>query len=293
MSNLKGSSFARQIKDLQIRLEARGTKKATSNHKTHSNAQATKRDMYIKDFAQYAEWKEWEGKLNQLLTQENINVFLEARLEGLSLQTMENYISGWNSLLNGLEEVNITHSIPENYLTSYWHEIKDSWGDAQPSHEARGLGDRAEQVIEELYEKRYESGLIAELQHDLGFRVSEAMEIASNPEKYIHPLPNGDYEVSGVVGKGGHIYHEKMIDAELVGKLHHAQDIPSLSTYHRDLEAVGDISSHNFRYDFAKNLYEKLLDDGIGHHQALKEVSEEMNHHRESISMHYIGNGFN
>lgn len=288
MSNLKGSTFSRQIKDLQIRLEARGTKKATSNHKTHSNAQATKRDMYIKDFAKYAERQKWEGKLNQLLTQDNINMFLEARLEGLSLQTMENYISGWNSLLNGLEEVNITHSIPENYLTSYWHEVKDNLGNIQPSHESRGLGDRAEQAIEELYEKRYESGLIAELQHDLGFRVSEAMEIVSNPEKYIHPLPNGDYEVSGVVGKGGHIYHEKMIDGELFGKLHHAQDIPSLSTYHRDLETVGEISSHDFRYDYAKNLYEKLLNDGIGHHQALKEVSEEMNHHRESITELYL-----
>jgi len=263
MSNLKGSTFEKQIKDLQIRLEARGTKKATSNHKTHSNAQATKRDMYIKDFAQYAQQQNWEGKLNQLLTQDNINVFLEERLGGLSLQTMENYVSGWNSLLNGLKEVNITHSIPENHLTGYWHEIKDNWGSVQSPHEARGLREHAGQVINELYEKRYESGLIAELQHDLGFRVSEAMEIASNPEKYIHPLPNGDYEVSGVIGKGGHIYSDKLIDAELVGKLHHVEDIPSLSTYHRDLEAIGDISSHDFRYDFAKNLYEKLLDDSF------------------------------
>lgn len=288
MSNLKGSSFEKQIKDLQIRLEARGTKKATSNHKTHSNAQAIKRDMYIKDFAQYAQQQNWEGKLNQLLTQDNINVFLEERLEGLSLQTMENYVSGWNGLLNGLEEVNITHSIPENYLTGYWHEIKENCGSVQSSHESRGLGERAEQVINELYEKRYESGLIAELQYDLGFRVSEAIMIASHPEQYIHTLPTGDYEVSGVVGKGGHIYHEKIIDAELVGKLRHAEAIPSLSTYHRDLEVIGDISSHDFRYDFAKNLYEQLLDDGVGHHQALKEVSEEMNHHRESITMLYL-----
>jgi len=51
MSNLKGSTHFRQIKDLQIKLEARGTKKHTSKHKTHSNAQALKRDSYIKDFS--------------------------------------------------------------------------------------------------------------------------------------------------------------------------------------------------------------------------------------------------
>ena len=53
MSNLKGSTHFRQIKDLQIKLEARGTKKHTSKHKTHSNAQALKRDSYIKDFSKF------------------------------------------------------------------------------------------------------------------------------------------------------------------------------------------------------------------------------------------------
>ncbi|MDP3119322.1 MAG: hypothetical protein Q8N01_02760 [Sulfuricurvum sp.] len=288
MSNLKGSTFPKQIKDLQIRLEARGTKKSTSNHKTHSNAQATKRDMYINDFVKYAENNQMEGKLNQLLTADNINSFLEERLAGLSLNTMENYISGWNSLLNALEEVNITHSIPKNYLTAYWHEIRDSTENTPTQNESRGLGDRAESVIDELYEKRYESGLLAQLQHDLGFRVSEAYSIISNPEKYIHPLSNGDYQVSGVSGKGGHIYQEKSIDGDLVEKIKHAQDMPSLSTYHRDLEAIAGISSHDFRYDFAKNLYEKLLDDGAGHHQALRTVSEKMNHHRSSISQIYL-----
>ncbi len=290
MASLKGSTYSKQIKDLQIRLEARGTKKSTSNHKTHSNAQATKRDMYIKDFVKYAEENSLEGKLNNLLTQDNINGFLERRLEGLTPLTMENYISGWNSLLNALEEVNITHNIPENYLTSYWNTLKDNSEYIPQQNEPRGARDQAETVINELYEKRYSSGVLAEIQHDLGFRVREAYKIISHPDKYIHALPNGGYEIIGVVGKGGHIYHSKSISGELVEKLCYVQEIPSISTYHRDLEDIGGISSHDFRYDYAKNLYEKLLDDGFGHHQTLKVVSEEMNHYRPSITNMYINN---
>ena len=288
MSSLKGSSHFRQIKDMQIKLEARGTKKHTSKHKTHSNAQATKRDSYIKDFSKFATNNNLEGKLNKLMTTNNINNFLEDRLSNLSLNSIENYLSGWNSLLNGLQEVNITHSIPNNYLTQKWHIIKANTINNQiPTNMNRGLGDRAITVINELYEKRYESGLIAEISHSMGFRISEAMDILLNTDRFISQLDNGNYYISGVSGKGGHIYQDKAISSELVEKLKHIENVPSKASYYRDLKPY-EISAHDFRYDFAKNTYKSKLENGVGHNQALKELSVELNHHRSSISLYYI-----
>jgi len=285
MANLKGSTHQRQIKDLQIRIEARGTKKHTSKYKSHSNALATKRDMYIKDFSKYVQENQIEGKLNQLLTENNINDFLEQRLENLSLTTIENYISGWNSLLNALTEANITHHIRNDYLSDKWLYIKQNQTNSNIHQNTRGIENPS--IINELYETKYETGLIAEIQFSLGFRISEAMEIVSNYENYLKDKGNGIYQLEGVRGKGGQIYQNKIISNELVTKLQYSQNIPSLSSYYRHLEPYG-ISSHDLRYQYAKNLYQSKLDEGKGYHQTLKEVSKELNHHREEISLLYI-----
>ena len=58
MGNLRGSTFEKQIKNAMHRLDARGTKRyGTNSRLTHSNALYSKREMYLKDFAKFAEKK--------------------------------------------------------------------------------------------------------------------------------------------------------------------------------------------------------------------------------------------
>lgn len=280
MANLKGGNFSKQIRDANFRLEARGEKKG-SDHKTHSNATFEKREMYMNDFAKYAEENNLDGKLNQLMTPDNIDNFLNQRLEGLANMTIENYISGFNSLLNALEEQNITIPKDDYDLTEKWHVIKETLAPTQT--ELRGV-ENPEQVINGLYEIKFESGLMAELQLNLGYRVSEAEKIVNNPDKYITQSNGGILKLVGVIGKGGKEYVPKEINTDLANKLNSSGKITQ-STYQRHLSNY-NISSHDFRFQYARNLYEKLEPDNGVH--SLKMVSQQLNHNREEITNYYL-----
>jgi hypothetical protein len=68
--------------------------------------------------------------------------------------------------------------------------------------------------IQNLYNKRFESGVLAQVQNELGFRVSKAIKLISNPLNYIK-----NNSVSGMVGKGNHTYRDKPISKELQAKI--------------------------------------------------------------------------
>ena len=84
MANLKGGSFQKQIRDANFRLAAFGKQRnGTNSNRTHSDALRIKRDTYFKDFKEFAENEELEGKLNTLMTEENVDSFLKQRLESI------------------------------------------------------------------------------------------------------------------------------------------------------------------------------------------------------------------
>jgi len=129
-----------------------------------------------------------------------------------------------------------------------------------------------DKVIENIYNTRFESGVIAEVQRELGLRESEAHELVSNHDKYI----NGN-EVEGLIGKGNHEYDTKQISNELIAKIEQCSNIPAISTYNDHLAKEG-ISSHDFRYTFVKEHM----------HLSKEELSRELNHNREEITDRYI-----
>ncbi len=112
MANLKGGSYDKQIKDAFHRLEAFGKGRHGNNdHFTHSDGIATKREMYLKDYREFSEQNRFTEKLNKTMTNENIERFLNQRLDGLKTSTQENYTRGFSSMLEGLKEANITVSV--------------------------------------------------------------------------------------------------------------------------------------------------------------------------------------
>lgn len=284
MSNLKGGTFEKQKRDMNFKLFALGTKK-NDDSLTHSEALLTKRDMYFQDFADYLESNGQDGKLNLLLNEINLNGFLDQRLNGLALSTVENYLSGFNSLLRAFRGLNITIGVSENYFKDKFKNIKNLLPKNQTKY-SRGL--QSENILEKLKQVRYESFVIGRLMLTHGYRISEAMDIVKEPHKYIKALRNGDHKITGVVGKGGKIYHDKIIshkDRELILKM---KKIPSKQSFNRDLKQLDTtLRAHDFRYQYAKNLFNEKLNK-LGYDRAIEIVSKSLNHNRTEISLYYI-----
>lgn len=284
MANLKGGTYHKQAKDAFHRLQAFGKGRlGKDDHLTHSDKLAEKREMYLRDYVSYLERNELDGKLNLLINQENLNSFFSERFEDLAVKTQEDYLRGFSSMLQGLEEQNIFIPVRvENgsYFDDYVSHIKQD----QPDEiiESRYI-ENVDMMIRVLYEDRYISGLIAETQYELGIRQAEAFELISNPDKYID-----DSVVSDLIGKGNHAYEPKEISFALEQKiLGYEGGMIDKSTYYRDLQKY-DISSHDLRFTFARDSYEDKIASGMSETEAKLEVSEELNHKREAITEYYL-----
>jgi len=286
MGNLRGSSFEKQIKNALARLDARGTKRfGTDSRKTHSNALMKKREMYLKDFAKFAERKGLEGKLNKLMTQENIIEFMNERLSELSPKSALDYTSGFNSMLHGLEQTRVTidksvHNIIQQYTSDYRAEFNTTKGEFETGRAIDNTG----AFISFLEQIRESSSVIAELQLQTGLRVSEALEVARNFNNYYNPTNSS---LEGIIGKGGQEYDIKPISQELAYKISNLEQVPSYSTYYNDLKEL-DHKPHDLRISYAVNHYNELKEQGYSHKEALKLTSKELNHHREAITLYYL-----
>ena len=218
-------SYHKNVKDAFHRLAAfKQGRHGKDDHLTHSDGLAKKREMYLNDYKNFAESNGFTEKLNQTMTNENISSFLNARVEGLASSTQENYVRGFSSLLQGLHEVNITVPYDKSVFDSKVSEIK-----ANATNEFRtGRAiENTSSVFSSLYEKRYSSGLLAEIQNQ-GFRISETFELVKNFESYYNEATG---TIENLTGKGNHDYKPKEISSELVAKIRECENIPSQNTY--------------------------------------------------------------
>ena len=283
MANLKGGNFEKQMKDAFHRLEAFGIGRVgKSDNLTHSDKLAQKREMYLRDITSFFKSKNLNDKLNTLFTKENLDNFFNKRLENLSSKTKENYLRGFSSMLQGLEQQNIyipLHLEDKSFFDDRVKIIKD---EADYIIENRYIHN-VDNVIKNLYADRAISGLIAQTQYELSIRQSEAFELVKNPNKY---LDNG--YIVDLVGKGNHKYMAKEISFELEQKLlNNSYDLIDKSTYYNDLQKY-DISSHDFRFTSARDKFEDILKNGISEKEAKVKVSQELNHKREAITDYYL-----
>jgi hypothetical protein len=287
MANLRGGSVDKQLKDAFLRLAAFGQcRHNQTDHLTHSDGLATKREMYLRDWGNFVKEEAIYDKVNQAMTADNMDRFLEKRLEDLSNATKESYIRGWSSLIQGLTEENISTHVEKDYFNQKMDQLRDQ-DDWKTEPKIGKSVDEAEVIIQQLYEKRYATGFYAEVMYELGIRASESIKLLNEPDRYIVEH-NGELVIDGLIGKGNNIYDHKEISGELAYKIQLIYKVPSYSTFYRDLREVG-ITAHGFRYSYAKEALEtKLSDEGQSYHDALREVSKELNHHREEMTKYYI-----
>ena len=283
MANLKGGNFEKQMKDAFHRLEAFGVGRVgKSDNLTHSDKLAQKREMYLRDITSFFKSKNLNDKLNTLFTKQNLDNFFNKRLENLSSKTKENYLRGFSSMLQGLEQQNIYIPLHLEDKSFFDDRVKIVKSGADIIIENRYINN-VNDVIKNLYEDRAISGLIAQTQYELSIRQSEAFELVKNPTLYL----DSGYVVN-LVGKGNHRYEDKEISFELEQKLlNNSYDLIDKSTYYNDLQKY-DISSHDFRFTSARDKFEDILKNGISEKEAKVKVSQELNHKREAITDYYL-----
>ena len=287
MANLRGGSFDKQVKDAFFRVLKFGEgRHLKEDNFTHSIELAKKRKMYLNDFKKYLEEKGInKGKLNQFLTEQNVRNFIEERTLNLHPKSSLDYTAGFNSLLKGLEQANVSIPAPINrdFLKEFREEFRSEM--KQIEIESGRYIENVEQKLETLHDLRYESYVVAQVQLSTGLRVSEALEITQNFDKYYNPQSS---ELMGVIGKGNHEYSPKFIDDKLVLEIQKMENVPHYNTYRQDLKEVGINRSHDFRVTFAKNSLQNKLEKGISYKKALKEVSKEINHFRPEMTEYYL-----
>ena len=286
MANLKGSSHEKQIYDALYRLEARGTGRTGESRNdalNHSHAIVEKRAMALKDFSKYVTENGLKGKLNELMTRENVSEFLRERTNGLKTSTAESYISNFSALVKGLESKNISIPVAGSDRAQFFIELKNELG--RTDHKSFEIGryiseDRAREMIASVNER---SSTIMQLQYTHGFRASEARNIVNNSEKFL----NGN-TIENVAGKGGQHYQSKEISNELKEKKERSTEHVSKDKYYRDVSKVlGKNRAHDLRLSYSIDKYAELREVGKSHSDAMKETSEEVNHHRESMTEYY------
>lgn len=287
MANLKGKTFDRQIRDARIRLEARGTSRHNNpeSAKSHSHAVAKKRDMYFRDFSRYAESRGLSGKLNVHMGDRDLmNDFLINRVSDLSKNSAADYVSGMSALLRGLEQSNITihpdgrdalNSIREIVRVMPDEDFRTGRAFAEPGH-----------VLSRLFDIRYESGVLAQIQYETGFRANEAYKLAKEPDKYL--VGN---KITEMIGKGNHRYDIKQVSRDLVIKLAAIENLPTHHTYLNHIRIAAEdpnAIAHDWRITYVREHYNRDMADGMTHKEALLQVSREVNHHRPEITQYYL-----
>ena len=287
MANLKGSTLSKQSKDAYFRLYALGVSRHDNpdSHLTHSLAVEKKRKMYLKDMVSFSLSSGSKGKLNQNFNDKDFtNKFLMERISNLSRKSSLDYISGISSLFLGLVEANV--DIDDNIFDEIEY-VRD-FVKEMPKDEFR-VGRaflKPKAILGKLFDINFESATVAQLQHETGFRISEAYEFIKNQKKYL--INN---EIIGVIGKSKHLYEPKIISYDLVKKLSIVRKLPTAHTYSKHLKMVtsnDESIPHDWRLTYVKEQFEKYLLAGMLRDDALKKVSRDVNHHRIEITEYYL-----
>jgi len=283
MANLKGSSFEKQIRDARIRTDARGQKKAELQNKNfaRSHVIVNTRESQLNDFATFLQNKGVNsGKLNQHFTEKNLKSFFKERISALSASSANTYISGFNGLLKGLKNANISIKVEHDAIAKSFTKELQKQSKEKPIKTGRYISKlEFQQNIEKLPLRMQP---IAHLQYRYGFRVEEALKIVRNPEKYIK-----NNKIVGVQGKGGRVYKPKRISPQLKKDLEKPLKIGK-STYQKSINTAFKTFNHNLRLSYAKNLVDQMRKEGTSLLVALRTTAEEMNHSRLEITRYYL-----
>ena len=227
---------------------------------------------------------------------EHIESFIEQKAE-LSPKSLKNISAAIGKLENVIEQklgIEVDFGSRE-HLSGRWLANKIA---SEMNHSStRGAYENPQALVENLSSPTHQ--LVAELQLQGGFRIHEVVKIREDSFKsWINFCGQECWGIT-VKGKGG---YERTVEVPFdlwTRAKDHVEQFGKITFDYKDY--LNDLrqsawetgqpyqGSHGLRYNFAQEKYDELIANGLGHNEALKEVSEALGHHRPEITMHYLG----
>lgn len=269
--------------------------------KIHSYGGGKNFKRFLKELGRFAKDRGYQNSETRLdkITGEIFKEFARDKIEnggrnkkGITKRTLSNIFSKAEKLsitlknLSGAKGAAFKFATPSE-LIKLKEELRP--GAKNNVHFNRSIDNAlAEKIVSGI--KNEKARIAAELQLKRGLRESEAIKIK--------PWQMKGETVADIQGKGG--YHRDInIEKETYKKIiAYIENNGSFSitrkTYEKHLREAFEANgvkyngTHTLRYTYAqKSLIEKI-ESGMDSKEALRQVSEELGHHREDITLHYV-----
>jgi integrase len=269
--------------------------------KVHSFGSKDNFEMFVKDLASFAKEIGFQNSATRLdkLTGEIFKTYLENKIatggkngKGITQRVVSNIVSHAEKLSVNLSTLSMLKNGKESVFATQSELIKIK-EELRPNaraniHFNRAIpNELAEKIINSIKNEKVK--IAATLQLKAGLRESEAIKFKA-------------WQIKGdcfdIQGKGGY-HRDAFVSKEMHDKIagyviNTGSFSVSRSTYEKRLEAafaengVKYKGTHTLRYTFGQNSFVKKVESGISVKESLRQVSEEMGHHRPDITLHYI-----
>ena len=268
--------------------------------KIHSFGYKKNFERFLKDLTNFAVSTGFQNSKNRVdkLTAEVFKAYLSNKIltggrdgKGISKRVVSNIVSFAEKLSVVLGELSLEKNGVESKFAGQEElvRIKEELrpGGKKNIHVNRALNNEiAEKIVNSIGNEKVR--IAATLQLKAGLRESEAIQIKA--------WQIGDK--IDIQGKGGY-HRDALVSKEIFDKItsyviNTGSFSVSRSTYEKYLKEAFEVNgvkydgTHTFRYTFAQNSFISKIEAGIGSEEALRQVSEEMGHHRPDITLHYI-----
>ena len=225
-----------------------------------------------------------------------VESFIEHKIsEGVSKGTLDNYISHLSKIQTGLEKIaNENGKEYRSFSREDLASVKEIVRDLTPNQHVNRAYNNPNALISNLAGKEF---VAAKLQLEHGLRITESTLIKENQL-------NGN--TLTFQGKGGYIL-QKELSADLSNQIKSYMEngvFKVEQNHYREslkdacrIEGEKYTGAHGLRYNFAQNTFIERFENNLSRgmspdeaeREALKYTSEEMGHHREEITKHYLG----
>ncbi|QKF93246.1 integrase domain-containing protein [Campylobacter sp. CCUG 57310] len=265
---------------------AASTVKGQNGHKISTQAHSIKSIQNARTVVtQYISYlqENYGKKIYPHINSDTAREFLISKIDHISGGTLNTYISTMAKISDGFNGLGIKN-IDRARITDLRSELKNEGVNLKKNYHNRSYPKKEIENIRE-YMQATPYLLSFDLQVEAGLRADDAL----NSSKWIIHS-NNTITVEG--SKNGLSYTTRVLPSNLVNRATEAKKSgfkANYSDYRTQLKQAGaDDGSHGLRYSFAQNRYEELKQEGYTNLEARAQVSIEMGHSRDEITLHYL-----
>lgn len=304
--NQLGTSKHDAKNNARAELKANGQSASSANiaSKTGIHSVGTQNN-YVGKMIELAEYTRDEYGIKDVMAiePEHVQNFLLDKIEaGISLSHFSGYVASFSKMESAMQAYSDKNGLERTWdVRNGINELRDiAKTELDKDVKARDY-DNPRSMIDNL--ERADHRLVASMQLEGGFRISEALDVkASNLKGLTHDAVSdsmvGRIEIES--GKGGKA-NVASVSPETYKELQqHISEKEGMKIspdgYRNGLKEASERTgqdyhgSHGLRWNFAQDRFSEAITNGMTHEQALGLVSHELGHERISITNLYLGN---